>query len=246
MPGEKPAISLTGSSKQRLRESFLSGVDDPRWKEPGYVSSVRLKGRMAAIVVRLLGSSLRLEKLAWENNDRAFATGRPVLFLCWHGAQLGPMIAYRDTGYWLMTSLSRDGDIQTQSLNCLGFRTIRGSSSRGGGRALLEMARRLKGGEATAMTLDGPRGPHHVAKPGAVLLARRIQAVVIAVGASYSRALRLNNWDHFEIPFPFSRAVVALGEPFAIQPETPIEDGCRLLERKMAESASAADRRLRS
>ncbi|NLI76994.1 MAG: lysophospholipid acyltransferase family protein [Candidatus Riflebacteria bacterium] len=226
------------------RHAFVSGVVDTRWDEPGYVSRVSLKGRAAAVFIRVLGSSLRLERVGWENNARALATGRPVVYVCWHGSQLAPTYAFRDRGIWIMTSLSRDGDIQTQSLNCLGYRTVRGSSSRGGSRALLEMVRRLRRGEATSMTLDGPRGPRHVAKPGAVLLAQRAGAVVLAVGARYGRAWQLHNWDRFEIPLPFSRVAVVTSEPFTLPPDLPVEEGTRRLADRLGECEAQADRRL--
>ncbi len=226
------------------RHAFVSGVADSRWGEPGYAARVALKGRLAALFIRMLGSSLRLERIGWENNARALATGRPVVYVCWHGSQLAPTYAFRDRGIWIMTSLSRDGDIQTQSLNCLGYRTVRGSSSRGGSRALLEMVRRLRRGEATSMTLDGPRGPRHVAKPGAVLLAQRAGAVVLAVGACYGRAWRLNNWDRFEIPLPFSRVAVVTSEPFTLPPGLSVEEGARRLADKLGECEAIAERRI--
>lgn len=228
----------------RDRQAFRSGIDDGRWEEPGYAARVAMKGRAAAWFVRLLGASLRLERPGWEANERALASGRPVIYVCWHGSQLAPTYVYRDRGIWIMTSLSRDGDIQTQSLNCLGYRTVRGSSSRGGGRALLEMVRRLRQGEAVSMTLDGPRGPRHVAKPGAVLLAQRAEAVVLAVGARYGRAWQLRNWDRFEIPLPFSRVVVATSEPFMVPADLSVEAGQRLLEARLAECEALAERRL--
>lgn len=237
----RPAV--TGATD---RYAFLSGIRDDRWDDPGYVPTVSVKGRLSAIFVRMLGSSLRLERVGWENNRRALDSGRPVVLVCWHGSQLAPMAAYRDKGIWIMTSLSRDGDIQTQSLNRLGYRTVRGSSSRGGTRALLEMARLLKKGEVTSMTLDGPRGPYHVAKPGTVLLAQRVGATILAVGARYGSCLRLKNWDRFEIPLPFSRAVVVTSEPFAIPPEMPAEAGTRLLAEKLEECESIAERRLQT
>jgi lysophospholipid acyltransferase (LPLAT)-like uncharacterized protein len=94
------------------------------------------------------------------------------------------------------------------------------------------------------MTLDGPRGPRHVAKPGAVLLAQRAEAVVLAVGARYGRAWQLRNWDRFEIPLPFSRVVGATSEPFMGPADLSVEAGQRPLEARLAECEALAERRL--
>jgi len=224
----------TGTDPKRSEEIARSGIDE-RWYEANYAQMVRIKGRLAATFVKFWSSSLHIEKYGWENNESAKSMRKPILYLCWHGSQLVPLSCYRNRGIYVLTSLSRDGDIQTQSMACLGFKTVRGSSSRGGSRALLEMIRSMKSGHDAAIVVDGPKGPYHVAKPGAVLLAQRTGASVIPVGADYARCIKLNNWDRFEIPLPFSRVVVVTGSPFTISPELSLEDGARLIEGKISE-----------
>ncbi|HOY67716.1 MAG TPA: lysophospholipid acyltransferase family protein [Candidatus Ozemobacteraceae bacterium] len=225
-------------------EPDTSVRDDPRWTEPGYLASVRFKGRLAALFVRTWSSTVRLERHGCDREAAAKRTGRPILYLAWHGSQVVPLFAFSNRGILIMTSLSRDGDIQTMSMSCLGYRTLRGSSSRGGAKALLGMIREMNRGFDASLMVDGPRGPYHVAKPGAVLLAQKSRALVLPVGVGYDRVIRLNNWDRFEIPIPFSRVVVATGEAFEIGPDVGIEDGAHLIEERISATEAEAVRRI--
>lgn len=223
-------------------DSSVSG--DPRWLEPAYIPKVRIKGRMAALFVRCWSSTIRLERIGREHEDAAYKTGKPVLYVAWHGSQVVPLFEFSDRGILIMTSLSRDGDIQTMSMSCLGYRTVRGSSSRGGARALLGMVREMNRGISASLMVDGPRGPYHEAKPGAVLLAQKTRAMVLPVGVGYGNVVRLNNWDKFEIPLPFSRVVVATGAPFEIGADIDLTTGARLIESGIAATEAEAARRI--
>jgi len=225
-------------------EPDVSVKDDPRWSEPAYLPKVRFKGRLAALFVRFWSSTVRLERIGREHEKAAIASGRPVLYVAWHGSQVVPLFEFSNRGILIMTSLSRDGDIQTMSMSCLGYRTVRGSSSRGGARALLGMVREMNRGISASLMVDGPRGPYHEAKPGAVLLAQKTRAVVLPVGVGYANVIRLNNWDRFEIPLPFSRVVVATGMPFDIGSDLDLEAGARLIEARIAETVAEAERRI--
>jgi len=222
----------------------LPEIFDNRWNEPGYAQRVRIKGRFASFFVKLWVCCLRVEKVNWENNSLAFSKNSPVLYVLWHGSQVVPLAIFRNKGIIILTSLSRDGDIQDVSMKCLGFRTIRGSSSRGGAKALLEMIKGIKKFGAAAITVDGPRGPYRRAKPGAVLLAQKARAIVIPVGVAHRFCYRMNNWDRFEIPFPFSRSVLVTGTPFSIAEDTPIEKGTALIEERIMECEKLAQERI--
>ena len=216
-----------------LRES--RSVGDGRWNCPAYGLAVKTKGRVAAAFVQLWSLTVSLKKLGWEYDLQARRDGKPVLYLCWHGSQIIPLASFRNRGIVIMTSLSKDGDIQTQSMLSLGYRVIRGSSSRGGARALLGMTKLMKNGFSASITVDGPRGPFHKAKPGAVILAQKTGATVVPIGVGYSKAHRLKNWDRFEIPVPFSRACLALGRPFQISSDCTLEEGILLIEQSISE-----------
>ena len=219
-------------------------VIDDRWSEPGYAHKVRIKGRAAALFVRIWSCGLRVERLGWENNRKARQFGKPVLYITWHGSQLVPLALFRDRGIINLISLSRDGDIQNVCMKSLGYRTIRGSSSRGGARALLHMVKEMPKYGAAGFTIDGPRGPFHKAKPGAAILAQKTGAAVLPVGVAHSLCHRLKSWDQFEIPFPFSKSVLVTGEPFFIPAEMNLESAANLMEEKISNCDQLARQRI--
>ena len=164
-------------------------------------------------VVRLLAHSWRVQVVHDEPLRRLRAERRPVIFACWHGELLPLLWHHRDQGIRILVSEHRDGEIITRVAARLGFGAVRGSTTRGGGRALLGLVRELEMGNDIAVTPDGPRGPLHHYAPGAIVAAQRAGAPIVPVGAYASRAWRLRSWDRFMVPQPFARVVVAYGEP---------------------------------
>jgi len=203
----------------------------------------RLLGRAGSLFIRLLAATLRLRVVGRENLRKAKADGAPILYVLWHGSQLLPLAWFRDRGILIMSSLSADGEIQNASLRALGYRTVRGSSSRGGMRALLTMVRAMSEGGDASLTVDGPRGPLHQAKPGAVLLAQRAKAAVVPVGVHHRFVHRLpRSWDGYQVPLPGSRSVLVIGEPFTLGPDVDLATGARLLEERIAAAEALAAR----
>ena len=119
-----------------------------------------------------------------------------------------------------MTSMNLDGEMIARCIERYGYGAVRGSSSRGGLRALAEMAGEIRNGRDAGFTIDGPRGPRYVAKQGPVLLARKSGAAIFCFHISMKRRIQLNSWDHFQIPMPFTRAKVFMAEPLWIPPDT--------------------------
>jgi len=118
-----------------------------------------------------------------------------------------------------MTSMNRDGEAIAQCIRRFGFGAARGSSSRGGFRALAEMAREIRRGRDTAFTIDGPRGPRYVAKKGPVLLARTTGVAITAFYVAVENAWILNTWDAMMIPKPFSRAYIRVARKIFVPPD---------------------------
>ncbi|OPY13865.1 MAG: hypothetical protein A4E66_00595 [Syntrophus sp. PtaB.Bin001] len=142
-------------------------------------------------------------------------SGGRVLLCCWH-QQFFVTIGYADTyaAYHpaLMISRSQDGEIIARVAEKLGWHTVRGSSSRGGGRALKEMVRHLKHYRLAAHIVDGPQGPAGIIKAGAISLARSSGAVVVPFYVTADRAWYFNSWDHFMVPKPFAKVTLRFGE----------------------------------
>ena len=146
----------------------------------------------------------------------------PAIFCFWHNRILGITFVFRRIypkqrkGVTVLTSASKDGEILANVVAAFGMGSARGSSSRRGSRALLELVRLIRGGTDIAITPDGPRGPRYSLGPGVIQLAQSTGAQILPVHASFSRGVRLKTWDEFIIPLPFSTVSVTLGSPMTI------------------------------
>jgi lysophospholipid acyltransferase (LPLAT)-like uncharacterized protein len=197
-------------------------------------------------LVRALAATLRLREFPSPGVEAIWHAGTPAIYAVWHGQiLLLPLIYGRRHRLHALTSRSRDGEILSRFVQGFGIRVVRGSSSRGGARALLTLARVIREtGENALIVPDGPRGPRHVAQNGAVMLARMTGApmVPLAFGAAPRRVLR--SWDAFVVPRPFARAAVVFGEPIAVPRDAErdlIEAKRRELERVLNHISGEAD-----
>ncbi len=179
---------------------------------------------LSRILARLVGASLfvhratlRVERLHYEHYLGLKARGVPTLFALWHGRMFLSIQAHRREGIVTMASQSKDGRIIALWLERNGYRVVRGSTTRGGSQALREMVRHVRSGRHAALTVDGPNGPPRLVQPGVVQLARLTGAWVLPITSSSSRPRFLASWDRYLLPLPFSRNVVAYGEPFPIE-----------------------------
>ena len=169
-------------------------------------------------MIRLIGPTLRAE---WSSEGDWF-DGRmivPAVYVFWHRTVVPCAWLFRGRKIAVMTSSSFDGEYIARIIEKLGFRAVRGSSTRGGAAALLGMHKEIEQGRMVAFTIDGPRGPVYVAKPGPVLLARNMQVPIVAFHVAPREAWVLKSWDRFLIPKPFSRAYVRIAEVMRVPPE---------------------------
>lgn len=172
--------------------------------------------RLAGISIALLRGTLRVERLHFERYLELRARGVPILFSLWHGRMFLPIQAHRHQGIVTMASQSEDGEIIARWLEKNGYRVVRGSTSRGGGEALRQMVRQVRSGRHAALTVDGPKGPPRVVQPGVLQLARLTGAWILPITYSSVRPRFFQSWDRYLLPKPFSRNVVAYGEPFPV------------------------------
>lgn len=171
---------------------------------------------VAPSLIRALCSTWRVRVVNEAPWRTLRAGGRGFVFSLWHG-QLLPLLAHhRDQGVRVLISEHRDGEIIARIAESLGFRTVRGSTTRGGARALLAMCDALERGDEIAITPDGPRGPAHVFAPGALVAAQRAGVPIVPVGVAVSNAWRFGSWDAFTIPKPFARLTIAYGDPLLV------------------------------
>jgi lysophospholipid acyltransferase (LPLAT)-like uncharacterized protein len=190
-------------------------------------------------VIRLLGPTLRFEVLGWHYAEDVHSAGKRCIWPFWHRVMLPIAWWARNMGIVVMNTTAFDGQWTRKVIEWFGFGTAQGSSSRGGLRGLAVMARRIAEGRDCAFTIDGPRGPRYIAKPGPVMLARktRCPVMVFHVGVEHGKTL-LNTWDHFLLPRPFTRAVIIFAPPIYV----PEEADSAALEAKHAEMQNELER----
>ena len=190
-------------------------------------------------LVRALASSWRI-RLVHEDRWRAiYDAGVPHVFLLWHEALLPLLWQHRHQGIVIVVSEARDGQYLSDLALSLGYRAVRGSSTRGGTRALLSAVRELRAGRSLAFTPDGPRGPRRQLKPGVVAAAQRGGGTVVPLYARADRAWRLHSWDRLMIPKPLAQVVITYGRPFEVGPgEEGLAEGLELAEERLHEISS--------
>ena len=171
---------------------------------------------VAGPAVRALASSWRITLEHEERWRVLYNARRPHVFLLWHEVLLPLLWQHRNQGVAIVVSEARDGQYLSDLAASLGYRTVRGSSTRGGARALLGAVRELRAAGAVAFTPDGPRGPRRELKPGVVAAAQRGGGVIVPIHAEADRAWRLHSWDRFVIPKPLARVRIIYGRPFEV------------------------------
>lgn len=191
-------------------------MSDDRPSDWGQSAKVAVASAFGAVLVRLLGSTWRMSSRGRDGLDAARAAGQSVVITLWHGELLPILWHHRHQGISVLVSTHADGEIIARIAHSLGCRIVRGSSSRGGARALLELVRELDQGHEVAVTPDGPRGPRRRFAPGAVVAAMRAGVRVVAFGATVDRAWRLRSWDRFVIPKPFARISIVYSAATAV------------------------------
>jgi len=180
-----------------------------------YSFTDRLKIRAADLlfysVTKLLGMTARYDVSGWDNHDRATQNGGIPIYCMWHDRMFLATYWWRNRGIILMSSLSFDGEYTNRFIKRFGYGAIRGSSTRGGVGALVEMARMMRAGYPTGFTIDGPKGPRYVVKTGAVVLAKKTGNPLVPVSMGMKRYWTLPTWDRFQVAKPFTRAPVFVG-----------------------------------
>ena len=171
--------------------------------------------------LRLLYVTLRPIHVQQHFERRVWSGDTPVLLAFWHGRMLYLVHRYHRQCITALVSRSQDGAFVSQVLQHFGVHVTRGSSSRGGAQALLEIVRKVRSGYHAALTPDGPRGPRYVVQPGIVAVAKKTGAAILPVTYSARWKKVLRSWDSFLVPLPFSRVVVIYGEPISVPASAP-------------------------
>lgn len=190
-------------------------------------------------IARTLGPTLSYEVLGWHHAQRVYDAGQRGIYAFWHRAIFATMWWWRNRGIVVMNTTNFDGQWTRRVIERLGYGTAQGSSSRGGLKGLAVMGQRLREGLDVAFTIDGPRGPRYVAKPGPAMLARKTGFPILVFHTTAERGITLEKtWDQFQLPKPFSRVVMILAPPIWV----PRDAGKELLEEKHNEMQRSLER----
>jgi lysophospholipid acyltransferase (LPLAT)-like uncharacterized protein len=169
---------------------------------------IRVTGLLLYWLIRTIGATLKFEVHGREHHTET----EPLVYSFWHNRIPIATYFWRQRGIIVMSSLSFDSEYIARFIQRFGYGASKGSSTRGARAGLIQMIRAVRAGKSAAFTVDGPRGPLYEAKPGAVMLAAKSGAALLPFSISLDRCWRLPSWDRLEIPKPFARAVVVLGE----------------------------------
>jgi lysophospholipid acyltransferase (LPLAT)-like uncharacterized protein len=195
-------------------------------------------------VVALLGRTLRWKVEGREHLDAVTASGRQPIFAFWHGRILPATYFFRRRGIVVITSENFDGEWIARIIQRFGYGTARGSTSRGGRRALLQLVKDLKAGKPAAFTIDGPRGPAKVAQPGAVWLAGATGNPILPFHVEVSRHWTAKSWDQTQVPKPFADAALVMGAPIEV-PKDADEETIEWQRAALESSLAALEARAR-
>ena len=204
------------------------------WRQRIAISLVSWAGFLA---IRMIAPTLRF-RVELEEGAPPGGWIEPAIYVFWHRCVFSAAWFYRRRNVAVMTSRSFDGEYIARIIERLGFQAVRGSSSRGGAQALLGMHTCLQRQQPVAFTIDGPRGPRFVAKPGPVLLARNTGLPIVPFHIAVNRAWVLNSWDAFVIPKPFARALLRVGRTIPV----PADSDPAALDRCHAEMQATLER----
>ena len=199
--------------------------------------TIRIADIAFYLMIRLICSTLR-----YESEDEQFlfdveTAGKHPILAFWHDRIFAGVYYFRDRGIAVLTSKSMDGEYIARFISRFGFGAIRGSSSRGGVRALVEMIRLMREGIPMAFTVDGPRGPRYEAKSGPVMLAKKTGNPIVPFVTECASYWQVRSWDRLQVPRPFARACVIFGEPIYV----PDEGGEDEIEAKRGELQRSLD-----
>lgn len=213
----------------------LSGYS---WRER---FSIRFIDLVFYVFISLIGKTIRFEIEGFENFEAVENAGKIPIYAFWHNRIFLATYYFRNRAIVVITSQSFDGEYIARFIQRFGYGAVRGSSTRGGVGALVEMIRLMKQNLPMGFTVDGPKGPRYIAKTGAILLAKKTGNPVVAFTVETEKFWVINSWDKLQIPKPFSNAKVFVAEPIFVANganDDEIENKRLELQTKLDELAS--------
>lgn len=200
-----------------------------------------LVAHLCSGLIRLVGLTSKITYVRPEILEDFRTQKKPFILAFWHNRQF--FLAYPKShhGISVLVSQSKDGEYIARAVKNLGIKSIRGSSSRGGVKALTDMMRILKKGGELAITPDGPRGPIFEVQPGVVHIAQKTGVPIIPGCCSYARKKIFRSWDLYQVPSPFNKIVVGYGTPLYLEENEPLETASKRIKKALDELTQETD-----
>lgn len=187
------------------------------WRASGWKrAQIALIAGLGYPLINALGHTLRWRVEGVQHYDAIVASGRQPVMAFWHGRILPATFYFRRRGIVVITSENFDGEWIARIIERFGYGTARGSTTRGARKAMVHLVRTMRVGKPAGFTLDGPRGPARVAQPGAIWLAGATGNPLLPFHLEAASAWTLRSWDRTQIPKPFTRVSLVVGEPFEV------------------------------
>ncbi len=203
-----------------------------------------ITARIGAGFIKMLGSTWNIRWFNEEYVTKARQSGGPVIYVFWHGRLLPLSYTHRHRSVHVLASEHPDGELMGRTIECLGFGHVRGSSSKGGARAVKELSRKIKDDFDLGITVDGPKGPKFKIKSGALEIAKLTGAPIVPITTGSRRHWTFRSWDEFQFPAPFTRVCVFHGEPLSVPSDITsgdLEDMRVILERRLQSVTKECD-----
>ena len=181
--------------------------------------------------ITALCKSLKITMQNSEAIEKLKSEKQNFVLAFWHGTMLLPWYLHGNPSFAALTSKSKDGDLLAKILRKWNYEVVRGSSSVGGDVALGILIDYTKNDYSIAITPDGPRGPRHKFKAGAVITAKKANVPIILSGVGYKKRKVLKNWDKFEVPFFFSSAKIIYSDPIYVSKELDYDETSDVIEK---------------
>lgn len=194
-----------------------------------------------AAYLKLVGLTGRYRIKGWEHLEKLRADHGRGVWVVWHNRLLGGIVLQRDKKVGALISQSRDGELIARAVERLGFVPLRGSTSRGAAGVTRAALRHIRDGYDVLFTPDGPRGPRYKVQQGAAWAAQAAGVPVLPIGVGATPKVVFKSWDRFQLPLPFSRVQIVLGEPISFTKEEPVEEVQRRIEEALKAVTEEAD-----
>jgi len=218
-----------------MKKSWSQGLEELKW---------RMVGLFGKLLVNLLFKTTRIETIGFEKVE-TIMNSRRFLFAFWHSRILLVSYLYQGWNGVILVSQSKDGEFIARVLQQQGHEPIRGSSTRGGLRALAKMISSLRKQIRPGVIIpDGPQGPRFKVQPGIITLAEKTRYPIVPVTYSAEKVKIFNSWDRFLLPYPFTRCRIVFGDPVRVpeNADAATQAACRLrLEQELFRITADAD-----